>query len=336
MEIFHLIFNQYIESQLLAPFIKQLFSESIQASLLESSGLLDGLTNATCIFLFTMLIAVLTPLALYLKKCDSKSKQESSYICDRIVMLTNEIVNLKYENETLLNEWNDLETRFNSSSEQSDEQIHHMAELSNKYEKLQHEFESTNKELEKLKQNEQKLTKQLNQARLELNKLSENSSVEREELEIAYKELKTNSEQALIDLNSKYEQSVETINQQTMKLSEYEQHIGELKSKESELNSEILAQKETINMLQNSLLNQKESDEEISDYVNVEDGEEKKAVITYLMKIAQLQMDIKNLEDKLSESRTDMLIKIKEREEINERLLERDQLLAKSEQRQKN
>jgi hypothetical protein len=342
------LFNDHIEP-IYAP-ILSILPENLQIFLLEETNY-AGLSIASCLVLGSLLTLFMLGWFSLLKRKESKQINQTKSLNDHLLALNNKISTFKYEKETLEHVINDLEMRIAYYDNDFGDKDSKLVELNEKYHQLCEDNDQNVKDLEKARANETKITKELNAVKVELNFLKENSLHQSSDFETKMNELSNEYNSRLAEMQQHLDKTSMDLNEYARIYQEQTEKISLLQTSELELKQQLEIKDKTVQMLQNSLLKEKKVangnstvngiDSSDMDYVNINevddilDEHNKSNSLNNIMKIAELQMEVKNLEDNLTEFKTNYDFKCKENNDLNEKLSEQISNIEKLQQKQK-
>jgi hypothetical protein len=343
------LFNNHIEP-IYHPFITML-PEDFQVMLLDETSF-GGLTFASCLLITFIVGSISVVWLLLLKKQHDSETKTTIKFNETVLMLNNRVKTLTFEKETFESEVNTLYDKVNTHESCLVERDEKLNESMEKLAQLKKTSDTYLKELEKLRGSETKCVKELNQYKLEFNDLTERFTQQSNEYEakLSYftQDYNEKLNNLMLELNAKHEE-----------LSQCKQDVGEKTSSlelyrenEIQLNNLIEQHEKKILILQNSLLRDKKHSSSNNsldlnvggdEYVKINNDDlssTHSADLNSIMKNAELQMDIKNLEDRLNETTTNYDAKVNECLSLMAQLEEREkyceQFKLRQEQLEKN
>lgn len=326
------LFNQHIE-QFYKPVIS-LLPEDFQLILLDETHI-AGLNTAACLLIITILVVILSIWYTYLKRQQSEQYKQTVRLNEKMLIIENSLKKTIFEKQTFETEYTDLETKYTESNTRLNEKEDKLKQANDLIGQLTQTNNLNQKELDKLRSNESKLNKDLNSLKIELAKLKDQQLSESDDFEQRLNIVINENEVKINQLSKKLTDTEITLDVYSTEAIQLKQKIADFEQNTFKLNETLESKEKLVQMLQNSLLQLSKKDIEISTEVT---DEPLVVVNNYegLMRVAELQMDIKNLEDQLNIERAQLASKTNELNSLEERYNERSALIDKLESRQKD
>jgi hypothetical protein len=319
------LFNEHIEP-IYHPIISMLPKE-FQIILLDETPI-AGLNTASCILISILTMFLLLVWFLLSKKSENSKSSANKILNEQILSLNSKIKSLQFEKETFEHEVNDLTAKLSTVELDLSDKDSKLRDLLEKHYTIKNSTSVNLKELEKLRASEMKLNKELTEAKLELHDLNDKHQLQMSEFDMQTNNSLEKLNDEINDLKEKLMLKENELSDCVSLLNEKENSVDSYRSNEAALNSLIEQHEQKIILLQNSLLRGKKIDStsnESGDLIRPDDAQ-----LDNLMNCANLQMEIKHLEDALIESKSIYELKSNECSDLMLKLSEKDNEIEKA------
>ncbi|CAF0955412.1 unnamed protein product [Brachionus calyciflorus] len=279
--------------------------------LILSNEYFGGLSNVHVLVVLTSMFLLTSLVYLLLKTLEGKKINVNSILNEQLLVQTNKLKQLEFDMKTYQASIEDYEQRITSQDSILNEKDFKLKELSDKLSKSLKEQEFSDKEIGKLKTNENKLIKELNQLKTDLTSLND-----------VFTQNKLQYAQQTEEKDTRLNELTEMLNYKESRIQEYEVQLTELcqiKDTNLKLESELAESRNKIEILTNSLSIKNKSGD-LDDFVQVDSPQN----LDSLLSLGQLQMDLKNLQEKYDCLLSDNEAKQSEIDELKLRILHKE------------
>jgi hypothetical protein len=317
------LFSHHIEP-IYSPLISML-PVDFQLVLLDESAAFGGLRTASLMLVAFSLTSLTLVWFLVLKRKETGQREAAKSLNETVLMLNNKIKMLNFDKQTFESELNELQGRLDERAELAAVRDVELSLVSEKYAQVKAKADAAVTDNDRLREAEAAANKQLNQCKVEIGELSQRFQAQHQENQAKCSSLDEEWRQRVNALEAQMTEKDALLQDMQTELTQSQSSLDLYRASEIEMSSLLEQHEKKIAILQNSLLSQSRDS---GDYVKVNSDELSRcssADLGSLMKAAELQMDIKTLEDRLSESLASYDSKSNENLQLQSLLNEREQ-----------